>query len=170
MKRLGVVFGFLLIVSSVFSVSIAASVTGAVGSVNFVHDVEHPKILLLSSLVDHAELLAGAASEEVLVLRYDPRETSLEELEGRIRETLRGRKAASIAFATHDHGENKFYLTSSETVSLPSTLANEAQREFWRKMGSLITDDGRVDLLACNLASGDNGKLLLASLEEAPTS
>ena len=167
MKRLVLVFGCLLIMGLAFSTDIAASVTGAAGSINIVPEEEHPKILLVSSLVDNADMLAGAASDGVIVVRYNPRTTSMAELKEMIRSPLRGRKAGSVGIAAHDYGGNKFYLTSSETVSLGSTLSSPAQRGFWQEMGSMIVEDGRVDLLSCNLASGDNGALLLSSLESA---
>lgn len=124
------------------------------------------RVLLVSSTVRDAEVLASAAREDVLVIVYDAGTTSLEALTGEIRSALGGRKAASIGFAAHDYGEAKFYLTGSETISFGSTLASEAQRKFWRELGSMLTENGRIDLFACGLASGEEGRMLLASLEE----
>ncbi|MCP4622761.1 MAG: DUF4347 domain-containing protein, partial [bacterium] len=36
---------------------------------------------------------------------------------------------------------------------------------FWQNIGGMIQENGRIDLLACNLAAGTNGALLIASLE-----
>ncbi len=164
MKRLSLLLGFLLLTGSIFTANLFFTISQPEGC-NL--EGENPKVLLVSTLVDDADMLARAASDGVLVVRYNPRETSLEDLEAMVENSLEGRKAASIAFAAHDHGENKFYLTASESVSLTSTLSSETQRKFWREMGNMITDEGRVDLLACNLAAGDSGNLLMASLEEA---
>jgi hypothetical protein len=134
---------------------------------DIVTDEKHPKILLVSSRVDHADMLAAAAAEDVLVVRYDPKPTDLDGLNTKIKKSLNGRTAASVCIAAHDYGDNKFYLTASETISLGSTLSSAAQRAFWDTMGKMIVINGRIDLLSCNLASGDNGALLVSSLEKA---
>ena len=40
------------------------------------------------------------------------------------------------------------------------------QREFWRIVSSLVEPDGRIDILACDLAASDQGKMLVATLED----
>ncbi len=130
-------------------------------------DLPAPKILLVSSAVKDGDVLANAAGEGVIVLKYDTRTTSLDALNAMIQKALKGRKASSIAIAAHDYGENRFYLTKSKTVGLGSTLGDLEQRAFWKKMGEMVAQEGRIDLLACRLAAGDKGALLLASLESA---
>ena len=46
-------------------------------------------------------------------------------------------------------------------------MGDSQQHAFWREIGSLIQDQGRIDLLACNLAAGDHGELLIAALQAA---
>ena len=125
-----------------------------------------PRELLVSSVIDNAEVLAAAAAEDVLVIRYETERADLESLLGLVRDALGGRKAASIGFAAHDFGEARFYLTGSETISLGSTQASESQREFWSELGSMLAENGRIDLFACNLASGREGLMLVSALEE----
>ncbi|MCP4728055.1 MAG: DUF4347 domain-containing protein, partial [bacterium] len=125
----------------------------------------NPKVLLVSSILEDVDDLVSAAKDNVIVLEYNPETTDLTELTTMVSTALNGREASSVAFATHDYGENKFYLTGSETISLGSTLSDSGQQEFWQNIGGMIQENGRIDLLACNLAAGTNGALLIASLE-----
>ncbi len=124
-----------------------------------------PKVLLVSSILNDVDDLVAAAKSDVIVLEYDPQSTTMDQLSTMVENALAGRKASSVAFATHDYGENKFYLTDSETISLGSTLADSDQREFWQEIGGMVQEGGRIDLLACSLASGDNGGILIGALE-----
>ena len=38
-------------------------------------------------------------------------------------------------------------------------------QDFWKGIGSLVNDDGRIDLLSCGLVSSEAGNLLLSQLE-----
>ena len=127
---------------------------------------ENPRVLIVSSAVADAGILAAAAGDGVLVIEYDPVTTTMGSLLAEVRTDLKGRKASSIGFATHDYGEAKFYLTGKHTISLGSILSSKAERAFWRELGKLLAKDGRVDLLACRLAASDEGRLLLATLEK----
>ena len=90
----------------------------------------------------------------------------LDALLARVEAVLAGRKASSIGIAAHDFGPGKFYLTGSHTISLASTLAVEEQRAFWHGLAALLDDGGRIDLLACDLAACEEGRLLVEKLEE----
>ncbi len=122
-------------------------------------------VLIISSLIDDADVLANAAQDDVIIVRYDAETTTLNQLLEQVEDSLGGRKAESIGFAAHDYGDAKFYLTGSETISLGSTLASETQQAFWSDMTDLLAEDGRIDLLACGLASSDTGKMLVSTLE-----
>ena len=124
------------------------------------------RLLLVSSAVKDEGILSAAAREEVLVIRYEAETCSLESLLEKVKAALRGRLADSICFATHDLGEAAFYLTGSHTVNLGTVLGDERMRTFWTELGSLIAPGGRVDLLACNLARNERGRMLLSALEE----
>ena len=135
-------------------------------TVAIAQEIESPAVLIVSDNIQQSEALAGAASDTVLVIRYKTGSTDLDQLFSMVKARLNGRKASSIAFATHDFGEAKFYLTGSETISLGSTLHDSRQRDFWQELGKLIAPEGRIDLLACNLARGEQGKMLIAALED----
>ncbi len=125
-----------------------------------------PRVLLVSSILDDAEVLAAAAKDGVLVVKYNTRKATLDSLVRRVDKALNGRECASIGIAAHDFGSAKFYLTASETISLASTVASLSQQDFWWRMGAFLEEGGRIDLLACGLASNDTGALLVAALEE----
>lgn len=125
----------------------------------------NPAVLLVSDNIQQDNILAGAAGKDVLVIRYKTKTTDLNGLLSLVSKKLDGKLASSIGIAAHDYGEAKFYLTDSETISLQSTLNNLKQREFWKELGQLIAENGRIDLLVCNLARGNQGEMLIASLE-----
>jgi hypothetical protein len=135
-------------------------------TVAIAQEIESPAVLIISDNIQQYEVLAGSASDTVLVISYRTNSTDLDQLFSMVKTRLNGRKASSIAFATHDYGEAKFYLTGSETISLGSTLQENRQRVFWQGLGKLIVPKGRIDLLACNLARGKQGKMLVAALED----
>jgi hypothetical protein len=123
-------------------------------------------LLLLSNSIKDADVLAESARENICVLRYDPGETTLETLADRVSRAVSRDGLTFLALAVHDIGHGKFYLTASETVNLPSTLGDQGQRVFWKALGNEMAEDGRIDILACSVASGDRGQLLVAALEE----
>ncbi|WP_419662525.1 uncharacterized protein Dvar_29880 [Desulfosarcina variabilis str. Montpellier] len=116
-------------------------------------------------MLQNGDVLAGSANAHTLAIQYRTGETSLDDLLERIAAGLGGRKAAVIGIGSHHSGENAFYLTGREVVSLGSTLSGTAQQDFWKKLGTHIAAGGRIDLLACNLARGDKGALLISALQ-----
>jgi len=71
-----------------------------------------------------------------------------------------------IALAAHEQGKNAFSLARNHTVSLSSIFVSEEQQEFFRGLGDLIAEGGRLDILACGLAEGEYGQMLVNALEE----
>ena len=128
-------------------------------------DIENPKVILISSILDDVDDLLAAVNDDVILLEYDPQVTSLTELSAMVKIALNGRKASSIAFANHSSGANEFYLTDSEFISLGSTFSDVGQQEFWGTIGEMVQESGRIDLLACNLASGSDGDMLIAGIQ-----
>ena len=124
------------------------------------------RVLLVSSTVRKAGVLAAAARDDVLVIEYDAKATTLEDLLGDIRSSLGGRRAISIGIAAHDYGDAKFYLCGTETICLGTTLSSEEQSAFWKGLASTLASGGRIDLFACNLARGAMGMRLVSALEE----
>jgi len=93
--------------------------------------------------------LDAAARDNVLVVRYDASDTTTEDLAKKISDELGGNKADSIAFAAHSA---RLDLDHPDGQSSDSML-NDAEKDFWKDIGSLLEDDGRIDLLGCNVAA-----------------
>jgi hypothetical protein len=123
------------------------------------------RVLLVSSAIEGASDLEAATQGGVVTILYDGANDSLEGILGQIETALHGQHAESIAFATHDLGTGKFQLTGSTSVSL-GTLFNDTElQDFWTDVGGMLTEDGRIDLLACGLAGTEEGTLLLSVME-----
>lgn len=121
------------------------------------------RVLVISSEIPHPEKLVRAALQEVEIVYYNAKDSSLNDLSREIAETLGENKASSIAFANHGK-DGLFYLTPDQIVSSES-LENEHIQVFWQNVSSHVKKDGRIDLLACNLASSPEGLDLLNELE-----
>ncbi len=122
-------------------------------------------VLVVSTNVQFYEQLVDAARDNVATVVYDPTHDSLDSIIARIETALHGHKADSIAFATHDQGAGQFYLTGDYTVNPGTLMASSDLQAFWQHVGSMVNDNGRIDLLACSLTANDSGKLLVSQLE-----
>ena len=122
-------------------------------------------VLVVSSAIQSSDQLVQAAADGVLTVTYDPTTDSPDNILLKIETTLAGHKADSIAFATHDQGPGQFYLTGDYSVNSSTLLGSPELQHFWKEVGSLVNDNGRIDLLACGLGSNEIGKLLLSQLE-----
>jgi hypothetical protein len=122
------------------------------------------RVLVISSDVNDADSLAAAARDGVRVVRYDAESVDLDELAGLIEDALAGETADSIAFAAHNTGVAQIQLTRTEAASL-ETLDGEVQRAFWTRVGGMLDDSGRIDLLACNVVDTEDGESFVAELE-----
>lgn len=118
-------------------------------------------VLVISSEVENGQALKEMAEAGVRTLIYDAN-SSLEKLYSQIQNTLEGTQADSIAFATHGQS-GLFHLTQDTFVSADTLTHNAELASFWSKIGALLNEGGRVDLLGCNIAQNDYG--LLESLE-----
>ena len=127
-KRLAVL---LIVLATAFLANVPTAVARA-GDSNSDANADNPHVLLISSVVEDADLIAKAAKTGVRVIAYDAEQASLNELLESLRESLQGKKAASVGIVAHDYGEAKFYLTGGHTISLNSTLNSPEQRSFAR--------------------------------------
>ena len=73
------------------------------------HDPVH--VLVVSSAVQSSDTLINAAGDGVLTVLYNAKTDSPDNILAKIDTTLAGKKADSIAFATHETGAGQFYLT-----------------------------------------------------------
>lgn len=114
-------------------------------------------VLVISSDVEDADDLAAAAKENVRVVRYDASDTSAEDVAKLIENALAGQKADSIAFATHNKDGAQLTLSHSDVITAESLESNEAHQDFWKSLGSNLSEKGRIDLLGCNVAAEEEG-------------
>ncbi|MGE0083689.1 MAG: Calx-beta domain-containing protein [Desulfococcaceae bacterium] len=122
-------------------------------------------VLVLSSDVTDGDTLAAAAKDNVIVVKYDPAKTTLEDLSAMIKDALDGEQADSIAFASHYTGAGIMSLSGSEAMSADSLESNADQQAFWKSIGELVDADGRIDLLACDVAGKDGGGEFVSQIE-----
>jgi hypothetical protein len=122
-------------------------------------------VLVVSSQVDNAQQLADAAKEGIIVVLYDYNTTTFDQLQQMISDTLSGRQADTIAFATEGQS-GLFHLIKDVHVSASSLAENAELANFWKSVGSMMNDGGRVDLLGCFIAGAEGNNFgLLDSLE-----
>ncbi len=124
-----------------------------------------PSVLVVSSSVDQAEVLAAAASDDVISTIFDGSNMTPDSLLLQIRDVLGDQQAHSIALATNGLGDGFFELTGGVLVNLDSLQDSEMQA-FWIGLADMVEPGGRIDLLACDAAAGAQGRELLAALEE----
>ena len=137
--------------------------TAGTDSAGGAHDGVH--VLVVSSAVQSADQLVQAAADGVLTVLYNAKTDTPDNILSKIETTLAGQKADSIAFAAHDQGAGQFFLTKEFTVNVNSLTGSADLQHFWPGVGSLVKDNGRIDLLACGLVSSEAGNLLLSQLE-----
>jgi hypothetical protein len=123
------------------------------------------RVLVVDSNADPSEALAAAALSNVLTVTYDGDHATPDQILAAIKTALNGRQAESIAFAAHELGAGRFHLAGSATVSDDSLSNDASMQAFWREVGSLVTDTGRVDLLNCGLSATLEGAVVVADLE-----
>lgn len=122
------------------------------------------RVLVVSSEVDQAAVLADAVQDGVQAMVFDAQAVDLEQLLERIRAGLADGHADSIALATHGLAGGGFELVSGQAVNL-ETLSQPEMRAFWRGLAELLRPGGRIDLLACDAAAGAHGHVLVTALE-----
>ncbi|MBA3721993.1 MAG: tandem-95 repeat protein, partial [Parachlamydiaceae bacterium] len=123
------------------------------------------RVLVVSTGVKDSQILAKAASDNIKVVMYDPNYTSLNKLSSEIATALNGSKADSIAFVNEGKA-GSFSLTNNISVSMGTLESNAQLQVFWKNVGELVKDNGRIDLLACNVASDSSGKDLVKKLDQ----
>ncbi len=120
------------------------------------------RILLIDDSVDQAQALADAALADVIRLETEGAAADLDAILANARDALDGRRAEHIAIASHG-AEGAFglgsHLVNSDTLQIPEMQA------FWRGLAAMVQGDGRIDLLACDVAGGETGPALVAELE-----
>lgn len=123
------------------------------------------RVLVVSSTLSGADLLAEATQDHVITVPYDGVEDSLDTILTSIGEALGDQRALSIAFATHETGDGGFYLTGEYAVTSSTLSASQELQTFWRGLGDFLAEGGRIDILACDVAGSETGLGLVNQLE-----
>ncbi|MBW1650587.1 MAG: DUF4347 domain-containing protein, partial [Deltaproteobacteria bacterium] len=121
-------------------------------------------VMVISDLIgDHADL-ADAVNENVVTVHYNPDTDSLDTLLHKIEIALGGNTAGKIGFAIHGE-DGSFQLTPEETVTSDSINTDPEQQAFFTQLSQMVKENGRIDILACNVWNNDAGNALADSLE-----
>ena len=110
--------------------------------------------------INNIDGLAQAAADETTVIRYDTQSDTYDTLLQKIQDNSTG-PIQHLAIAHHG-ASGVFSLFEGDDISLASLSEKEgshAQVAFWKELSSLMSANGRIDLLACNLTA-DNQKLI----------
>ena len=144
-----------------------ASDLSVVESVSLAPVVETPlRAIVVSTSIQGASHLIEATNPNVIAISYDTSTGSPSGLLDAIHNSLGGRQIDSIGFALHNLGEGQFHLAGDYTVS-PSTLLGQTElQDFWRGIGGALNQNGRIDMLTCNLAATQSGSLVISQLEQ----
>lgn len=128
-------------------------------------DNSENSLLVISDNIENPQTLAAAAGDGLKVVTIKSATTSPADIIKSIK-SLGTKKYKSIGLAVHDYGEGKFYLSGKDHVSLTSLSYKPQLRQFWQELGGLVEESGSIDIFACNLAAGPEGKKLLVKLQE----
>jgi hypothetical protein len=128
-------------------------------------DTHHVNVLVVSDSLENADQLFKSANSDTILVRYNDKSTTGAELLQEITDALHGEKADSIGFVTdkaHD-GSVKIFADSDTSEN---TLSSETQQKFWNGVEGLLSDNGKVNIFASDLASTANGRHLVDSLSQ----
>lgn len=122
--------------------------------------------------VNEAQMMREAAlTKGTIVVEYDPETASPQELLDAINFAIKEagyESADNIAFANHARA-GMFNLFADQEVSVDALQENDGKNlmaAFWRGIGEMTSEKGRIDLLGCNLAGSSSGMQLIDDLEE----
>ncbi len=113
---------------------------------------ESIEIVLIADSLPDSETLANAVKPGVQVIIYHMDESAAEVL---AQVAASGQPVDSISILSHG-GEGSFRLGNEEI-----TAENlEETADAWKALNDILTDDGRIYLFGCNVASGEGQELL----------
>ncbi len=128
-------------------------------------EIRHVNVLVVSESLENADALFNSANSDTIVLRYNEKTTSGNELLQEITDALHGEKADSIGFVTDKAHDGAISIFADSDTS-ENTLSSETQQDFWNGVEGLLAENGKVNLFASDLASTENGRHLVDSLSQ----
>lgn len=134
------------------------------GSLSAESDASVNVLVVATDAIPDADDLIKAARKDVVVVAFSAADTDVSALPGMIADALGGQKADSIAIAASGAGAG-FSMGDGIVTDLESLTDDSDQVALYGALGDLLTEDGRLDLLACNVAGDDTGGAFLAKME-----
>ncbi|OGV37245.1 MAG: hypothetical protein A2X48_12750 [Lentisphaerae bacterium GWF2_49_21] len=125
----------------------------------------HVNVLVVSDSLENADSLFQSANSDTIVVRYNAETTSGTQLLQEINDALEGQKADSIGFVTDKAHDGSVSIFSDGATS-DQTLSSEAQQNFWNGIEGMLSEKGRINIFASDLASTDSGRHLVDSLSQ----
>ncbi len=126
---------------------------------------EPVRAIVVSSDIQDRDDLIGAIQGNVITISYDAGASNAGTILSAIQSALAGRVVDSIGFVSHENGAGAFNLTNGLSVSLESLSADSSLQGFWSSVGQFVKQDGRIDILACDVASSPEGLQLVSQIE-----
>ena len=120
-------------------------------------------IALISDAVAQAEQIQQAATEDTIAIIYDAdtmTTSGLVDLVESVSAAHNGALIGHLGIVTHG-ASGEISLGTAEVLNLDTMQSHTADLE---QLGSLLTDDARLDLYSCSVAADDSGKTFVDEL------
>ncbi len=122
-------------------------------------------VVLISNALDQIEALSDSAVEHAQVIVYDAEEDGLADIIDMLEELTESNGSQISHLAVVSHGDAGVLTLGDGEVWTISTVT--AGSEQWNSLGSLLTEDARIDLYACDIGQGEAGALFVETLASA---
>ncbi len=122
-------------------------------------------VLVVSDQLWNTDGLLDGVKDGTIVIHFEPGKDTGAELLQKIADALNGKEADSIGFLTGASEDGGFELIADGKTTL-SSLDEAGQRAFWSGLDGLLTDSGKVDIFASDLAGSEAGRELVDALGE----
>ncbi|MDD3154694.1 MAG: DUF4347 domain-containing protein, partial [Victivallaceae bacterium] len=125
--------------------------------------VDKVRVLVVADDLWDADGLAQMAADGVITVKFDADASTAGDLLTMISEALDGREADSIGFLTKAGTDGALKIIAGDDTTL-ETLGETGQKFFWSGVRNLLSEDGRIDLFASDLAASETGRSLVDAI------
>jgi hypothetical protein len=141
--------------------------TGSDGSSDSLETVfdQDLNVVLISNAIDQIESVTDAVEEGAQVIVYDADNDDLSAVTDSLRELVdtTGQEIGHLAIVSH--GDAGFLVLSQLQVFNAEMV--ESTSEAWHELGTLLSDNARIDLYGCDIGQGEDGAQLVNALADA---
>ena len=121
-------------------------------------------VVLVSSALDDIASIAEAAADGAQVVIYDASSADLAGIVGLLEQLVESQGERIDQLAVLSHGDaGVLKLTEAEIFSAYTV---ESDPGLWQQLGSLLSDDARIDLYGCDIGQGEAGALLVETIAQ----